>query len=146
VAEVQARRDLPAFFGRMRYSIRIGMGCECECAGSPELGLSFGLRYKRYSTLSELFLAVNEVTKIQLLLQELNSERIPLDWSFNTLFGRTIERSCPVASSSVILVDLHSDDTIHELYPEPAAWSVDKALATYHTQNGMELTLLQLDH
>ena len=54
------------------------------------------------------------------------------DWSFQTLFGRTIERSCPVAQSSSVIVALPTNG-LYSIRPEPP--SIAAGLATYDINN-----------
>jgi len=54
------------------------------------------------------------------------------NWSFQTLFGRTIERSCPVAQSSGVIVTLPTD-AVYSIRPEPP--SVAAGLASYDVNN-----------
>jgi phosphatidylinositol glycan class T len=58
---------------------------------------------------------------------------LDVDWSFQSLFGRTIERSCPVAESSRVFVTLPTDG-LYSILPEPP--SVAAGLANYDVNNG----------
>lgn len=53
------------------------------------------------------------------------------DWSFSTLFDRTVERSCPAARSSVVEVSLPRNSP-YSISPEPAA--AEEAQARYNVQ------------
>lgn len=58
-----------------------------------------------------------------------------LDWSFRSVFDRTIPRACPVANSSEIHVELPSNmGTGFSLTPEPL--SVASKIATYDVTPG----------
>ncbi|KAK0492227.1 Gpi16 subunit GPI transamidase component [Armillaria luteobubalina] len=54
------------------------------------------------------------------------------DWSFSTLFDRTIERTCPVAQSSIVDVVLPRG-ALYSITPEPPR--IDKTLAFYDLTN-----------
>ncbi|KAG6917167.1 hypothetical protein DXG01_003603 [Tephrocybe rancida] len=54
------------------------------------------------------------------------------DWSFRTLFDRTISKTCPVAHTSRVEVTLPSDGA-YSIAPEPSA--VGAGLASYHIVN-----------
>jgi len=60
-------------------------------------------------------------------------QTLGVDWSFQSLFGRTIERPCPVAQSSRVLVTLPSEG-MYSIRPEPP--SVAAGLASYDVNNG----------
>lgn len=48
------------------------------------------------------------------------------DWSFASLFDRTIGRSCPIAQSSLVRIEL-PDDTSYSLSPQPTTTSSNTA-------------------
>ncbi|KAK0430723.1 Gpi16 subunit GPI transamidase component [Armillaria borealis] len=54
------------------------------------------------------------------------------DWSFSTLFDRTIERTCPVAQSSIVDVALPRE-ALYSITPEPPR--IDKTVAFYDLTN-----------
>ncbi|KAK0477295.1 Gpi16 subunit GPI transamidase component [Armillaria novae-zelandiae] len=54
------------------------------------------------------------------------------DWSFSTLFDRTIERTCPVAQSSIVDVALPRG-ALYSITPEPPR--IDKTVAFYDLTN-----------
>ncbi|KAK0473320.1 GPI transamidase component PIG-T [Armillaria luteobubalina] len=54
------------------------------------------------------------------------------NWSFSTLFDRTIERTCPVAQSSIVDVALPRG-ALYSITPEPPR--IDKTLAFYDLTN-----------
>lgn len=43
----------------------------------------------------------------------------PLDWSFASLFDRVVEKACPVAKSSRVIVDLPTYG-VYRVHPEPS--------------------------
>jgi phosphatidylinositol glycan class T len=58
------------------------------------------------------------------------------DWTLESLFGRSIPRSCNVASSSVVRVVLPSDDSPYTLSPEPRVSTAESGVAVYDITNG----------
>lgn len=57
-----------------------------------------------------------------------------LDWSLHSLFGRRIERSCPVAQTSQIFVSLPRD-AVYSL--KPNASSIDGDIAVFDVNQSM---------
>ncbi|KAG7444102.1 Gpi16 subunit GPI transamidase component [Guyanagaster necrorhizus] len=57
------------------------------------------------------------------------------DWSFSTLFDRTIERTCPVAQSSIVDVALPRE-ALYNISPEPPR--IDQNVAFYDLTNMSE--------
>ncbi|KAI9436594.1 GPI transamidase component PIG-T [Lactarius indigo] len=57
------------------------------------------------------------------------------DWTLESLFGRSLPRSCNVASSSVVRVVLPSDEAAYTLSPEPGV-SAEAGVAVYDITNG----------
>ena len=62
-----------------------------------------------------------------------------LDWSLQSLFDRSIERSCPVAQTSQILVSLPRD-TVYSL--QPVASSIEGDVAVFDVNTSMSCTLV----
>lgn len=64
------------------------------------------------------------------------------DWSFESLFGRSIRQSCPVASTSQITVDLSHEDekTGYTLEPKTPVKRVHwDTTASYNVNAGAQL-------
>lgn len=61
------------------------------------------------------------------------ADNLGVDWSFQTLFGRTIERPCPVAESSRVLITLPTNG-FYSIRPEPPL--VAEGIARYDTKKG----------
>ncbi|KAI9436413.1 GPI transamidase component PIG-T [Lactarius psammicola] len=57
------------------------------------------------------------------------------DWTLESLFGRSLPRSCNVASSSVVRVVLPSDESAYTLSPEPQV-ATEAGFAVYDITNG----------
>lgn len=57
------------------------------------------------------------------------------DWTLESLFGRSIPRSCNVASSSVVRVVLPSDESAYTLSPESGV-STEPGVVVYDITNG----------
>jgi hypothetical protein len=72
--------------------------------------------------------------KLPFLHKALSSLHGLQDWSFESLFDRTIDRSCPVAESSEVLVSL-PQNAIYAIKPEP--WLVDGNTAKYDVKASM---------
>ncbi|KAH9165570.1 GPI transamidase component PIG-T [Lactarius sanguifluus] len=58
------------------------------------------------------------------------------DWTLESLFGRSLPRSCNVASSSVVLVMLPSDESAYTLSPEPHVSIEGTGVVVYDITNG----------
>ncbi|KAI5896118.1 Gpi16 subunit, GPI transamidase component [Schizophyllum commune H4-8] len=65
------------------------------------------------------------------LFRTLNTDK--RDWSFQTLFGRTIEKACPVAGRSTVRVTLPIHEP-YQIHPEPTL--VKDNLAIYEVAQG----------
>lgn len=76
-------------------------------------------------------LAVDEVGSFYLVPQ-LSLMSGYLDWSFSSVFDRRMERSCLIARSSRIRVELPDDDS-YTLSPEPT--STESNFAIFNTLN-----------
>lgn len=62
------------------------------------------------------------------------------DWSLRSLFGRSIPRSCNIATSSIVQVLLPSasEGGLYKLSPEPKV-STDDGSALYDLTNGNDV-------
>lgn len=65
------------------------------------------------------------------------SDDILVDWSFMTLYDRTISRSCPVATTSEIFVSLPTTG-MYSITPEPSI--VEENRATFDLASGSKLS------
>lgn len=66
-----------------------------------------------------------------------------LDWSFSSIFDRRVERSCPIAQSSYIRVELPDNDS-YTLSPEPIKTESDFAIFNFFNSKLQPLSPLQL--
>ena len=87
------------------------------CCGVKSMVLKLGLLSSLSLILCELLLATSKVISSSTISSAFSHKVV--DWSFQSLFDRSIDRACPVAETSDVIVSLPVN-TVYTIKPEPS--------------------------
>jgi hypothetical protein len=109
----------------------IGMGWAFMSCWTPLQVSKSGSHFSPYSILCACQV-VDEVRQLRFVGDCADKPVSLTDWSFSSIFGRSIERYCPVAQESNVRIELPNEKS-YTLSPEPT--TVDGDIAVYDLVN-----------